>query len=103
MAPKIPSNSITKMAKILAPEEKIKEIGTREGEKLHEVLIPEDGSRHTVELDDMFVVQPAHQWWSRDNHWEHGQPLPEGFSFSSDRTDNQLSLDETHKMLEGLA
>lgn len=101
--PKIPSTSITDMAKILAPEAKIKEIGIRAGEKLHEVLISEDESRHTVELDDMFVVQPAHQWWSRDNHWEHGQPLPEGFSFSSDRTDNQLSLDETHKMLEGLA
>ena len=101
--PKIPSTSITDMAKILAPEAKIKEIGIRAGEKLHEVLISEDESRHAVELDDMFVVQPAHQWWSRDNHWEHGQPLPEGFSFSSDRTDNQLSLDETHKMLEGLA
>lgn len=101
--PKIPSTSITDMAKVLAPEAKIKEIGIRAGEKLHEVLISQDESRHTVELDDMFVVQPAHQWWSRDNHWGHGQPLPEGFSFSSDGTDNQLSLEETHKMLEGLA
>jgi UDP-N-acetylglucosamine 4,6-dehydratase len=100
--PKIPSTSITDMAKVLAPEAKIKEIGIRAGEKLHEVLISQDESRHTVELDDMFVVQPAHQWWSRDNHWGHGQPLPEGFSFSSDGTDNQLSLEETHKMLEGL-
>ena len=100
--PKIPSTSITDMAKVLAPEAKIKEIGIRAGEKLHEVLISEDESRNTVELDDMFVVQPAHQWWSRDNHWGHGQPLPEGFSFSSDGTDNQLSLEETHKMLEGL-
>ena len=34
-------------------------IGIRPGEKLHEVLISEDEARTTVELDDMYVVQPA--------------------------------------------
>jgi UDP-N-acetylglucosamine 4,6-dehydratase len=97
--PKIPSTSILDMAKVLAPDAKIKEIGIRSGEKIHEALVSEDESRHTVEVDDMYVVQPAHQWWSRENHWGHGRPLPEGFSFTSDKKDNQLTLEETRNML----
>jgi UDP-N-acetylglucosamine 4,6-dehydratase len=100
--PKIPSTSIMDMAKVLAPDAKIKEIGIRSGEKIHEVLVSEDESRHTVEVEDMYVVQPAHQWWSRENHWEHGSQLPEGFSFTSDRKGNQLTLEETKSMLEGM-
>jgi len=100
--PKIPSTSILDMAKVLAPDAKIKEIGIRSGEKIHEVLVSEDESRHTVEVDDMYVVQPAHQWWSREDPWGHGRPLPEGFSFTSDRKDNQLTLEETKIMLEDL-
>ena len=100
--PKIPSTSILDMAKVLAPDAKIKEIGIRSGEKIHEALVSEDESRHTVEVDDMYVVQPAHQRWSRENHWGHGRPLPEGFSFTSDKKDNTLTLEETKNMLEEL-
>ncbi len=57
--PKIPSMKMTDLAKAMAPEAEIRIIGIRPGEKLHESLISEDEARTTVELDDMFVVQPA--------------------------------------------
>jgi len=88
--PKIPSMKIIELARILAPEASIDYIGIRAGEKLHETLISEDESRHTVELDDMFVILPAHPWWSQDN-WRQGGKLADGFQYRSDT--NGATLD----------
>src|SRR5574338_791143 len=66
--PKIPSTKIVDLARIIAPDADLQVTGIRPGEKLHEVLIHEDEARSTVELDDMFVVQPntgpwfVHEW-----------------------------------------
>ena len=67
--PKIPSCTVADLARAVAPEAKIDIIGIRPGEKLHEVLISEDEARQTVEMPDMYVVQPAESlWFGRD--WE---------------------------------
>ena len=46
--PKIPSMNIMDLAKAIAPECKYDIVGIRPGEKLHEVMILEDDSRHTL-------------------------------------------------------
>ena len=61
--PKIPSMKMVDLAKAIAPQAEIRMIGIRPGEKLHEVLISEDEARTTVELEDMYVVQPAAALW----------------------------------------
>jgi UDP-N-acetylglucosamine 4,6-dehydratase len=91
--PKIPSMRIIDLAQALAPACAIKEIGIRPGEKLHEVLISEDEARQTVEVGDMFVVLPAHPWWSQKN-WSEGTPLPDGFRYSSDTNPHWLNQNE---------
>ena len=48
--PRIPSASMVDLAEAIAPDCQIDEIGTRPGEKLHEVLIPYDEASHTLEL-----------------------------------------------------
>ncbi|MEM7354526.1 MAG: UDP-N-acetylglucosamine 4,6-dehydratase (inverting), partial [Acidobacteriota bacterium] len=90
--PKIPSMNIMDLAQAVDPECEVEEIGIRPGEKLHEALISEDESRQTVELDEMFVVQPAHPWWS-GKQWDNGRALEEGFSYTSDNNSNWLSVD----------
>ena len=80
--PKIPSMKMIDLAKAVAPEAEIDVIGIRPGEKLHEVLISEDEARLTIELPDMFVVQPAVTFWSRPfgKDWETmGRHLPDRF------------------------
>jgi UDP-N-acetylglucosamine 4,6-dehydratase len=62
--PKIPSMRITDLARLIGPECKILETGIRPGEKLHEVLVTEDESRHTLEFEDHFVVEPEYYWWN---------------------------------------
>jgi UDP-N-acetylglucosamine 4,6-dehydratase/5-epimerase len=97
--PKIPSMRMVDLAKAIAPQAEIRIIGIRPGEKLHEVLISEDEARTTVELDDMYVVQPAAALWF-GHHWsEEGRTLSEGFRYASDNNTEWLSMDEIHAIV----
>ncbi len=83
--PKIPSMQITDLAKAMAPNLPIKVVGIRPGEKLHEVMITDDDSRQTLELDDRYVIEPSFAWWQRDRYDATGAtPVAEGFRFASD-------------------
>jgi UDP-N-acetylglucosamine 4,6-dehydratase len=99
--PKIPSMNIIDLAKAIAPECEIQEIGIRPGEKLHEVMVSEDESRQTLDLDDMYVIQPAHPWWTSTG-WQHGKPLPEGFRYGSDSNTQWLSAHQLREMVKDL-
>ena len=48
----------------MAPGLPVEIIGIRPGEKLHEVLITADESRHTIDAGDVYVVLPEHPWWT---------------------------------------
>ena len=96
--PKIPSMRITDLAEAVAPGCEIETIGIRPGEKLHEVLISRDESRQALELEDMFIIQPAHPWWKPSN-WSSGRPLPDGFEFASDKNNWWLTIEELRKMI----
>jgi UDP-N-acetylglucosamine 4,6-dehydratase len=97
--PKIPSTSINDLAKTIAPDCEIEYIGIRPGEKLHEVLVSEDEARHTLELNDMFVVQPAHPWW-QPGHWPEGRELPDGFTYSSNNNSEWLSTEQLQELVK---
>jgi UDP-N-acetylglucosamine 4,6-dehydratase len=96
--PKIPSMSLLEMAEALAPGCAMQTVGIRPGEKLHEVLVSEDEARNTLELDDMYVIQPSHPWWRSEN-WEHARPLPEGFRYSSDSNPRWLAAEDLYELL----
>jgi UDP-N-acetylglucosamine 4,6-dehydratase len=99
--PKIPSTSIMDLVQAIAPECEVKFIGIRPGEKIHEVLVSEDEARHTLEFDDMFVIQPARPWWFSDN-WPHGKPLPDGFRYTSGTNPQRLSVEDLRALVEEL-
>ena len=99
--PKIPSMKLTELAKAVAPDCEVEEIGIRPGEKLHEMLISEDEARHSIELDDMFVVFPAHPWWSTGN-WK-GKVLEDGFCYTSNGNSQWLDELGLLTLMESLA
>ena len=66
------------------------------------MLVSEDEARNTVELDDMYVIQPAHSWWSKQN-WKDGQPLPDGFRYGSDSNAHWLTSEELQALIEAEA
>jgi UDP-N-acetylglucosamine 4,6-dehydratase/5-epimerase len=99
--PKIPSTRIVDLARALAPETELEVVGIRPGEKLHEVLINEDEARSTLEREDRYVVVPALALWQRDLRYE-GQPLPEGFRYTSDNNPRWLEVEEIRQMVAGI-
>jgi len=97
--PKIPSTHITDLAKAIAPHAELDIIGIRPGEKLHEVLISEDEARHTLELDDMFVVEPPGALWFGHDWHKQGKPLQEGFRYASDNNGEWLDEDQIRDLV----
>ncbi len=96
--PKIPSMNIMDLADAIAPECKIEVVGIRPGEKLHEVMVPEDDARSTVELDDRYVIQPTFKWWDSTRYSE-GTPCVDNFRYASDTNDRWLTREELRKMV----
>ncbi|MBI1793565.1 MAG: UDP-N-acetylglucosamine 4,6-dehydratase (inverting) [Chloroflexi bacterium] len=97
--PKIPSMNVADLARAIAPKAKIDIIGIRPGEKLHEVMISEDESRHTVELEKMFVVQPAEAFWFGYSWQSRGKLLKDGFRYSSDNNTEWLDVEGIKKYI----
>jgi len=84
--PKIPSMRIIDLARAIAPEARVKEVGIRPGEKLHEVLLTEEDSRTTSELATYYVV-------GRRAPHPAGKALPEGFAYASDTNTQWMTVD----------
>lgn len=101
--PRIPSMRITDLTRVLAPECKTKVVGIRPGEKLHEVMIPVDDARQTVQFDDHFIITPAMSYWKSDWHAEkNGASCPDDFYYGSDNNTEWLSDDQLAAMIASL-
>lgn len=98
--PKIPSTRIVDLAKAIAPGCEIEYIGIRPGEKLHEVLISEDEARHTIELDDMYVVEPQASLWFGHQWREHGKRLEDDYRYASDSNEQWLDQEEIMELVK---
>lgn len=57
--PKLPSLRITDLATAIAPGCHFEIKGIRPGEKLHEVMIPRDDARYTLEFNDSYTIFPS--------------------------------------------
>jgi len=100
--PKIPSMNIMDLAKAICPECKTDIVGIRPGEKLHEVMIPSDEARNTVEFDDYFVIKPQFRFFRRrfDEKINGGRPVPEDFEYNSGTNPWKLSIEEMREMIK---
>ncbi|HEX2210472.1 MAG TPA: UDP-N-acetylglucosamine 4,6-dehydratase (inverting) [Longimicrobium sp.] len=99
--PRIPSMNIMDLALALAPGCGIEVVGSRPGEKLHEVLVSEDDARHTLEYGDHFVILPAFHDWDAEapRRADGGRPCPEGFRYGSDTNNDWLSVEDLRRMV----
>ena len=99
--PRIPSMRVVDLAEAIAPGGELVEVGVRPGEKLHEEMISTEDARRTVKRPDRYVVQPTLAIWG-GFHEAEGEPVPDGFSYSSDTNDQWLSVEDLRAMLERL-
>jgi len=98
--PKIPSMRIVDIAKVLAPHIDHEIIGIRPGEKLHEVMIPEDDGRMTRELDNLYIIQPSFAGWRVDGSEDGSRPVADGFRYTSDSNPEWLDPERFSAMLD---
>ena len=90
--PRIPSMRIMDLVEALKPGAETYVVGIRPGEKLHEEMIASDDSYRTLRQSDRYVVQPTvKEWWFKDSE---GEPVAEGFSYSSNTNDQWLTIPE---------
>lgn len=95
---KIPSFTITDLAKAMLDDVVINEVGIREGEKLHEVMVTRDDSRMTYEYEKHYIIYPHFDWWSVEKYFTPGGKLiKEGFEYDSGSNTEWLTVDELRR------
>lgn len=103
--PKIPSIKIVDLAKAINPKAKLKIIGIRPGEKIHEQMCPKESSLNTLEFKDFFIIfssdvnlkMKVKEFYKKNNI--KGTQVPEGFEYSSGLNKKFLTVQEIKKFL----
>ena len=96
--PKIPACTVGDIASVIAPECPWETVGLRPGEKMHEILIPEDESRNVLEFDDYYVIQPIQSFWGNKIGILGGVPCSDGFKFASNCNCENLKKEELREL-----
>ena len=96
---KIPSFKITDLAQAMLPGCKIREIGIRPGEKLHEIMVTTEDSFTTYEFEKHFIVYPQMTWNNKQQPDARGKKVAEGFSYSSGNNSEWLSVEDIRRLL----
>lgn len=98
---KIPSFHITDLAKAMLPDCHISEIGIREGEKLHEIMVTKDDCRTTYEYDKYYIIYPNFVWWNNiAKYTPGGKKVEEGFEYTSANNKEWLSIEDLQRLLK---
>lgn len=97
---KIPSFKITDLAEAMLPGCTMPEVGIREGEKLHEIMVTVEDSMNTYEYDKHFIVYPQMVWSDSKKAEPTGKKVPEGFSYSSGNNNWWLTVEEIRELLK---
>ena len=105
--PKIPSYNILDIAKAIAPNVKLKIVGIRPGEKLHEEMITQTDSLNSVEFEKYYVILPSTPLWDLDEFLFHkkediGSMCENGFSYDSGSNFDFLSVDDLKNMIKNI-
>ena len=101
---KIPSFHVTDLAKAIGGEDiALREIGIREGEKLHEVMITADDSSRTYEYDQHYIIYPQLAWWDpKSGLFPGGVKIKPGFEYNSGANSQWLTVEDLRNRLKRL-
>ncbi len=97
---KIPSFKVTDLAEAMLPGCEKPEIGIREGEKLHEIMVTREDSLHTYEYEKHFIVYPHYDWWGKNDIIPGGKLVEPEFEYNSGTNSEWLGVEELREKLK---
>ena len=102
LVPKIPSYKIIDIAKAIGPNCKIKLIGIRPGEKIHEELVSSSDSINTIDIGKYYIILPSKnkeilKKFSKVNKFKH---VKNNFSYSSGTNKKFLKVNELRNLIK---
>lgn len=97
---KIPSFKITDLAQAMLPGCEMPEVGIREGEKLHEIMVTREDSLHTYEYEKHYIVYPHFNWWKKEGIIPGGKLVEPEFEYSSGNNTEWLSIEDIQELLK---
>ena len=100
--PKIPSYRIIDLAKAISPKCRIKRIGIRPGEKIHEEMITVSDSPNTLNFKDYYIILPSSNNQLSTYYIKklRGQKVPEDFCYNSLKNKKFLSVESLKKLIK---
>ena len=101
--PKIPSYKILDIAEAIAPDCKLKVVGIRPGEKLHEEMITDTDSINTIDFGKYYAILPSVSFaYSEADYLDHhkASKVPFGFRYNSGTNTDWETVDSLRKNIE---
>lgn len=101
--PKIPSYHIVDVAKAIAPDLPLKEIGIRPGEKLHEEMITVTDALNTIDLGEYYAILPSVSYKHTQDEYishHHATLVPQGFHYSSDKNEEWETVESMREKIK---
>lgn len=102
--PKIPSIRILDLVEAMSGSREYELVGIRPGEKLHEVMVPEEMAHHSLEFDDHYVITPAIRFFDKNVDYglnksgESGRQVEDKFEYHSGTNPHFLSVEELQEL-----
>lgn len=98
--PKIPSYKIETVAKAIAPDAKLEDIGIRPGEKLHEEMITASDSHNTIDIGKYFAILPANGKQKYLDYYKGSKEVAKGYSYNSGTNDQWVDVEEMREQIK---
>ena len=100
--PKIPSYKITDIAKAVCPDCKLKEVGIRPGEKLHEEMITSSDSYNTIETGKYYIILPPMPNEKKQKYLDYykAKEVIPGFTYNSKNNTEWLTVEELRELIK---
>ena len=99
---KIPSFKITDLAHAMLDNCTLKDVGVREGEKIHEIMVTSDDSRHTYDYEKHYIIYPSYNWWNNSFVLNGGKLVKPGFEYNSGTNKEWLNIADLKSRLKEL-
>lgn len=96
---KIPSMRMPDLARAIAPDLPIKEVGIRPGEKIHEQMITKEDAHNTIEFKDFYIILPQIDLGNIDYKYPNAKKVAPDFEYHSGNNDKWLTVEDMRKLI----